>query len=146
MLPMEPSFAIDTADLNLRLCRQHTPRDKASARSSFSSSAQFAHPRYGDEDFFLWPPVGRESRRQSPTGARISCSQHCLNFLGVRSHSTANWLRLRCYISVVLKQDHSQSLMDYSRCSQPCLASRSTPATPIISEVRYNLLMKTFPQ
>ena len=106
-LPLGPSSAVDAADLYRRLCRRHTPHVKASARSSFSSSAQFAHPRCGAEDFFLWPPEGRGSRRQSPTGARTS---------------SATWLRLRCYISAVLKQDHSQSLMDYSRCSRPCLA------------------------
>lgn len=88
-LPLGPSFAVDAADLNRRLCRRHTPRVKASARSSFSSSAQFAHPRCGAEDFFLWPPEGRGSRRQSPTGARTS---------------SATWLRLRCYISAMLKQ------------------------------------------
>ena len=94
-LPLGPSSAVDAADLYRRLCRRHTPHVKASARSSFSSSAQFAHPRCGAEDFFLWPPEGRGSRRQSPTGARTS---------------SATWLRLRCYISAVLKQDHSQSL------------------------------------
>ena len=130
-LPLGPSFAVDAADLNRRLCRRRTPRVKASARSSFSSSAQFAHPRCGAEDFFLLPPEGRGSRRQSPTGARTS---------------SATWLRLRCYISAVLKQDRPQSLMDYSRCSRPCLALHSTSAAPIMGEVRYNSLMKTFPQ
>ena len=129
-LPLGPSFAVDAAGLHRRLCRRHTPRVKASARSSFSSSAQFSHPRYGAEDFFLWPPEGRGSRRQSPTGARTS---------------SATWLRLRCYISAVLKQDRSLSLMDYSRCSRPCLALHSTSAAPIMGEVRYNSLMKTFP-
>ena len=63
--PLGPSFAVDAAGLHRRLCRRHTPRVKASARSSFSSSAQFAHSRYGAEDFFLRPPVGRRSRRHS---------------------------------------------------------------------------------
>ena len=130
-LPLGPSSAVTDAGLNRRHSRRHTPRVKASARSSFSSSAQFAHPRCGAEDFFLWPPVGRGSRRQSPTGARTS---------------SATWLRLRCYISAVLKQDRPQSLMDYSRCSRPCLALHSTSAAPIMGEVRYNSLMKTFPQ
>ncbi len=49
-LPLGPSFAAADADLHRRLCRRHTPRVKASARSSFSSSAQFAHPRYGAEE------------------------------------------------------------------------------------------------
>ena len=48
--PLGPSFAVDAADLNRQLCRRHTPRVKASARSSFSSSAQFAHSRYGAEE------------------------------------------------------------------------------------------------
>ena len=80
---------------------------------------------------FLRPPVGRGSRRQSPTGARTS---------------SATWLRLRCYISAMLKQDRSLLLMDYSRCSRSCLALHSTSAAPIMGEVRYNSLMKTFPQ
>ena len=130
-LPLGPSFVVDAADLHRRQSRRLTPRVKASARSSYSSSTQFAHPRYGAEDFFLWPPEVRGSRRQSPTGARTS---------------SATWLRLRCYISAVLKQDRSLSLMEYTRCSRPCLALHSTSAAPIMGEVRYNSLMKTFPQ
>ena len=80
---------------------------------------------------FIRPPVGRGSRRQSPTGARTS---------------SATWLRPRCYISAVLKQDRSLLLMDYSRCARSCLALHSTSAAPIMGEVRYNSLMKTFPQ
>jgi hypothetical protein len=49
-LPLGPSSAVDAAGLHRRLCRRHTPRVKASARSSFSSSAQFAHPRCGAEE------------------------------------------------------------------------------------------------
>ena len=49
-LPLGPSSAVDAANLNRRLCRRHTPRVKASARSPFSSSAQFAHSRYGAEE------------------------------------------------------------------------------------------------
>ena len=64
-LPLGPSSAVDAADLNRRHSRRCTPHVKASARSSFSSSAQFAHSRYGAEDFFLRPPVGRGSRRHS---------------------------------------------------------------------------------
>ena len=63
--PLGSSFAAADASLHRRLRRRHTPRVKASARSSFSSSAQFAHSRYGAEDFFLRPPVGRGSRRHS---------------------------------------------------------------------------------
>ena len=47
---MGPSFAVDAADLHRRQSRRHTPSIKASARSSFSSSAQFAHPRCGAEE------------------------------------------------------------------------------------------------
>jgi hypothetical protein len=44
--PLGPSFAVADAGLH----RRHTPRVKANARSSFSSSAQFAHSRYGAEE------------------------------------------------------------------------------------------------
>lgn len=48
--PLGPSFAAADAGLHRRLRRRHTPRVKASAQSSFSSSAQFAHPRCGAEE------------------------------------------------------------------------------------------------
>ena len=48
--PLGSSFAAADASLNRRLRRRHTPRVKASARSSFSSSAQFAHPHLGAEE------------------------------------------------------------------------------------------------
>ena len=48
--PLGSSFAAADASLHRRLRRRHTPRVKASARSSFSSSAQFAHPRCGAEE------------------------------------------------------------------------------------------------
>ena len=49
-LPLGPSFAAADAGLHRRQSRRHTPRVKANARSSFSSSAQFAHSRYGAEE------------------------------------------------------------------------------------------------
>ena len=117
-LPLGPSFAVDAADLNRRLCRRHTPRVKASARSSFSSSAQFAHSRYGAEDFFLRPPVGRGSRRHSrPEEDR-----------GNKFRDLA-----------------TPTLLHFGN-AQASLALRSTSAAPIMGEVRYNSLMKTFPQ
>ena len=116
-LPLGPSSAVDAADLNRRLCRRHTPRVKASARSSFSSSAQFAHSRYGAEDFFLRPPVGRGSRRHS------------------RPEERANKFR-----------DLATPTLLHFGNAQASLALHSTSAAPIMGEVRYNSLMKTFPQ
>ena len=115
-LPLGPSFAVDAADLNRRLCRRHTPRVKASARSSFSSSAQFAHSRYGAEDFFLRPPVGRRSRRHS------------------RAEENNKFRDLA-----------TPTLLHFGN-AQANLALHSTSAAPIMGEVRYNSLMKTFPQ
>ena len=133
-LPLGPSSAVDAASLNRRLRRRHTPRGKATARRvSCIPSAQIATHGCGDEDFSLRPPVVRGSRRQSPTGARVSSS-------------SATWLRPRCYISAVLKQARSQSLTNEIMGSRPCLALRSTSAAPIMGEVRYNSLTKTFPQ
>ena len=115
-LPLGPSFAVDAADLNRQLCRRHTPRVKASARSSFSSSAQFAHSRYGAEDFFLRPPVGRRSCRHS------------------RAEENNKFRDLA-----------TPTLLHFGN-AQASLALHSTSAAPIMGEVRYNSLMKTFPQ
>ena len=117
-LPLGPSFAVDAAGLHRRLCRRHTPRVKASARSSFSSSAQFSHPRYGAEDFFLRPPEERESRR------------HCRP-----EEEKGNKFR-----------DLATPTLLHFGNAQASLALRSTSAAPIMGEVRYNSLMKTFPQ
>ena len=114
--PLGPSFAVDAAGLHRRLRRRHTPRVKASAWSSYSSSAQFAHPRYGDEDFFLWPPEGRGSRRHS------------------RAEENNKFRDLA-----------TPTLLHFGN-AQASLALRSTSAAPIMGEVRYNSLMKTFPQ
>ena len=48
--PLGPSSAVADAGLYRRQSRRHTPRVKASARSSFSSYAQFAHPHCGAEE------------------------------------------------------------------------------------------------
>ena len=114
--PLGSSFAAADASLHRRLRRRHTPRVKASARSSFSSSAQFAHSRYGAEDFFLRPPVGRGSRRHS------------------RPEERANKFR-----------DLATPTLLHFGNAQASMALRSTSAAPIMGEVRYNSLMKTFP-
>ena len=114
--PLGPSFAAADAGLHRRLRRRHTPRVKASARSSFSSSAQFAPLGCGDEDFFLRPPVGRGSRRQS------------------RAEENKKFRDLA-----------TPTLLHFGN-AQASLALRSTSAAPIMGEVRYNSLMKTFPQ
>ena len=114
--PLGTSFAAADAGLHRRLRRRHTPRVKASARSSFSSSAQFAHSRYGAEDFFLRPPVGRRSRRHS------------------RAEENNKFRDLA-----------TPTLLHFGN-AQASLALRSTSAAPIMGEVRYNSLMKTFPQ
>jgi len=106
-LPLGPSFAVDAAGLHRWLCRRHTPRVKASARSSFSSSAQFAHPRCGAEDFFLRPPVGRRSRRHS------------------RAEENNKFRDLA-----------TPTLLHFGN-AQASLALHSTSAAPIMGEVRY---------
>ena len=114
--PLGPSSAVDAAGLNRRLRRRHTPRVKASARSSFSSSAQFAPLGYGDADFFLRPPEVRGSRRHS------------------RAEEDNKFRDLA-----------TPTLLHFGN-AQASLALRSTSAAPIMGEVRYNSLMKTFPQ
>ena len=56
--PLGPSFAAADACLHRRQSRRHTPCVKASARSFFSSSAQFASPTAAATkssiDGFLW--------------------------------------------------------------------------------------------
>ena len=114
--PLGPSFAAVDAGLHRRLRRRHTPRVKASARSSFSSSAQFAPLGCGDEDFFLRPPEVRGSRRHS------------------RAEEDNKFRDLA-----------TPTLLHFGN-AQASLALRSTSAAPIMGEVRYNSLMKTFPQ
>ena len=64
--PLGPSFAAADAGLHRRLRRRHTPRVKASARSSFSSSAQFAPLGCGDEDFFFTASRGKGKSSAEP--------------------------------------------------------------------------------
>ena len=114
--PLGPSFAAADAGLHRRLHRRHTPRVKASAQSSFSSSAQFAHPRYGDEDFFFTASCG-----QGKSSAEPDRSKNKFRDLA------------------------TPTLLHFGN-AQAGLALRSTSAAPIMGEVRYNSLMKTFPQ
>ena len=113
--PLGPSFAAADAGLHRRLRRRHTPRVKASARSSFGFSAQFAPLGCGDEDFFLRPPEVRGSRRHS------------------RAEEDNKFRDLA-----------TPTLLHFGN-AQASLALRSTSAAPIMGEVRYNSLMKTFP-
>ena len=64
--PLGPSFAVDAAGLHRRQSRRHTPRIKASAQSSFSSSAQFAPLGCGDEDFFFTASRGKGKSSAEP--------------------------------------------------------------------------------
>ena len=113
-LPLGPSFAAADAGLHRRLRRRHTPRVKASARSSFGSSAQFAHSRYGAEDFFFTASRGKGKSLAEP-----------------------DWSKFR---------DLATPTLLHFGNAQASLALRSTSAAPIMGEVRYNSLMKTFPQ
>ena len=115
-LPLGPSFAVDAAGLHRRLCRRHTPRVKASAQSSFSSSAQFAPLGCGDEDFFF-----TASRGKGKSSAEPDRSKNKFRDLA------------------------TPTLLHFGN-AQASLALRSTSAAPIMGEVRYNSLMKTFPQ
>ena len=64
--PLGPSSAVVDAGLNRRHSRRHTPRIKASAQSSFSSSAQFAPLGCGDEDFFYTASRGKGKSSAEP--------------------------------------------------------------------------------
>ena len=114
--PLGPSSAVDAAGLHRRLCRRHTPRVKASARSSFSSSAQFAHPRCGAEDFFFTASRGKGKSLAEPDRSKNK-----------------------------FRDLATPTLLHFGN-AQASLALRSTSAAPIMGEVRYNSLMKTFPQ
>ena len=70
----------------------------------------------GAEDFFLRPPVGRRSRRHS------------------RAEENNKFRDLA-----------TPTLLHFGN-AQASLALHSTSAAPIMGEVRYNSLMKTFPQ
>ena len=114
--PLGPSFAAADAGLHRRLRRRHTPRVKASARSSFSSSAQFAPLGCGDEDFFF-----TASRGKGKSSAEPDRSKNKFRDLA------------------------TPTLLHFGN-AQASLTLRSTSAAPIMGEVRYNSLMKTFPQ
>ena len=70
----------------------------------------------GAEDFFLRPPVGRRSRRHS-----------------------------RAEENNTFRDLATPTLLHFGN-AQASLALHSTSAAPIMGEVRYNSLMKTFPQ
>ena len=103
--PLGSSSAVTDAGLNRRHSRRCTPHVKASARSSFSASAQFAPLSCGDEDFFFTASRGKGKTSAGPDWSKLLTA---FNF-GIR-------------------------------CSQP------RHRDFIMGEVRYNSLMKTFPQ
>ena len=114
--PLGPSSAAYDAGLNRRLSRRCSARVKAQ-RASYSPSSHLGM-NGGAEDFFLRPPVGRGSRRHSrPEEER-----------GNKFRDLA-----------------TPTLLHFGN-AQASLALRSTSAAPIMGEVRYNSLMKTFPQ
>ena len=85
-------------------------------RASYSPSSHLGM-NGGAENFFLRPPVGRGSRRHS------------------RPEERGNKFR-----------DLATPTLLHFGNAQASLALRSTSAAPIMGEVRYNSLMKTFPQ
>ena len=114
--PMGPSSAACDAGLNRRRGRRCSARVKAQ-RASYSPSTHLGM-NGGAEDFFLRPPAGRGSRRHSrPEEER-----------GNKFRDLA-----------------TPTLLHFGN-AQASLALRSTSAAPIMGEVRYNSLMKTFPQ
>ena len=115
--PLRPSSAVADAGLNRRHSRRCTSHVEDGKMKAFSDSyTQFAHPRCGAEDFFLRPPVGRRSRRHS------------------RAEENNKFRDLA-----------TPTLLHFGN-AQASLALHSTSAAPIMGEVRYNSLMKTFPQ
>ena len=114
--PLGPSFAACDSGLNRRRGRRCSARVKAQ-RASYSPSSHLGM-NGGAEDFFLRPPVGRGSRR----------------------HSRAEEERGNKFRDLA-----TPTLLHFGN-AQASLALRSTSAAPIMGEVRYNSLMKTFPQ
>ena len=113
--PLGPSSAACDAGLNRRRGRRCSARVKAQ-RASYNPSTHLGM-NGGTEDFFLRPPVGRGSRRHSrPEEER-----------GNKFRDLA-----------------TPTLLHFGN-AQASLALRSTSAAPIMGEVRYNSLMKTFP-
>lgn len=114
--PLRPSSAVADAELNRRRGRRCSARVKAQ-RASYNPSTHLGM-NVGTEDFFLRPPVGRGSCRHSrPEEER-----------GNKFRDLA-----------------TPTLLHFGN-AQASLALRSTSAAPIMGEVRYNSLMKTFPQ
>jgi hypothetical protein len=114
--PLGPSSAACDAGLNRRHGRRCSARVKAQ-RASYNPSAHLGL-NGGAEDFFLRPPAVRGSRRHSrPEEER-----------GNKFRDLA-----------------TPTLLHFGN-AQASLALRSTSAAPIMGEVRYNSLMKTFPQ
>ena len=85
-------------------------------RASYSPTSHLGM-NGGTENFFLRPPVGRGSRRHS------------------RPEERGNKFR-----------DLATPTLLHFGNAQASLALRSTSAAPIMGEVRYNSLLKTFPQ
>ena len=116
-LPLGPSFAAADAGLHRRQSRRQTPRVKASTRRvPFSSSAQFTSLGCGDKDFFF-----TASRGKGKSSAEPDRSKNKFRDLA------------------------TPTLLHFGN-AQASLALHSTSAAPIMGEVRYNSLMKTFPQ
>ena len=104
-------------DAGLNRRRGHRCSARVKAqRASYSPSSHLGM-NGGAENFFLRPPVGRGSRRHS------------------RPEERGNKFR-----------DLATPTLLHFGNVQASLALRSTSAAPIMGEVRYNSLMKTFPQ
>ena len=115
--PLGPSSAVCDAGLNRRRGRRYSTRVKAQ-RASYNPSLHLGL-NGGAEDFFLWPPEGRGSRRHS------------------RPEEEERGNKFR---------DLATPTLLHFGNAQASLALHSTSAAPIMGEVRYNSLMKTFPQ
>lgn len=107
----------DACDAGLN--RRHSRRCSARVKAQRASYNPSSHlgMNGGAEDFFLRPPVERGRRR------------HC------RPEERGNKFR-----------DLATPTLLHFGNAQASLALRSTSAAPIMGEVRYNSLMKTFPQ
>jgi hypothetical protein len=114
--PLGPSSAACDAGLNRRRGRRYSTRVKAQ-RASYNPSLHLGL-NGGAEDFFLRPPAGRGSRR----------------------HSRAEEEKGNKFRDLA-----TPTLLHFGN-AKASLALRSTSAAPIMGEVRYNSLMKTFPQ
>ncbi len=104
-------------DAGLNRRRSRRCSARFKARQASYSPSSHLGVNGGAEDFFLRPPVGRGSRRHS------------------RPEERGNKFR-----------DLATPTLLHFGNAQASLALRSTSAAPIMGEVRYNSLMKTFPQ